>query len=531
MKFKELTPEIIDKARVIYNNKDMSWDDRMKDLCLLFGKCERTVRGWCSNKLDFKNPTINQVNPKQLEIAKSKELESDKKRFIITWAQNNTKINKCFLNNMLAYGEHINAQLLVIAGKYHNINSNENCDEIYWDKMIEPYLDANRHDIHKYVSIMSDVVIVPTAINPMSGLNGLSSNKSCIFGSPKIQLEMSAVLDNSVSKIMMTTGSVTHPNYTISKAGKKGEFHHTFGFIIVEIKDDDIFYARQVTANNDGSFTDLWFNVKNETVSIEKSIEGIVLGDLHCGNIDNDVLTQTQKLITNYLVPKNVVLHDVFDGYSINHHEIKDPFIQYSNEVNNRNSLSNEIDNLINVLKTFENFEKVIIVRSNHDDFLDRWLKDGDWKKQPTCKNSIEYMEYSAILLKQYANNDVIGIIPHIINEKLSKNFVCLKRCDSYKIKNWEVGQHGDLGANGSKGSIGQYRNLNTKLIIGHSHTPARKDGALSVGTTSKLRMSYNNGPSSWLHSHVIIHNDGKTQHLNFIKDNNGNVDFTTLYF
>jgi hypothetical protein len=31
-------------------------------------------------------------------------------------------------------------------------------------------------------------------------------------------------------------------NYTDSKSGKVGDFHHTFGFVIVEIKDDNTFF-------------------------------------------------------------------------------------------------------------------------------------------------------------------------------------------------------------------------------------------------------------------------------------------------
>lgn len=46
MNFKELTKEHIDKARDIYTNKDITWDDRMKLLMDLFGKSERTVRKW-----------------------------------------------------------------------------------------------------------------------------------------------------------------------------------------------------------------------------------------------------------------------------------------------------------------------------------------------------------------------------------------------------------------------------------------------------------------------------------------------------
>jgi len=69
-----------------------------------------------------------------------------------------------------------------------------------------------------------------------------------------------------------------------------------------------------------------------------------------------------------------------------------------------------------------------------------------------------------------------------------------------------------------------QFRKLNTKIVVGHYHSPGRKDGALAVWTTTRLRVGYNNGPSTWLQSHVIIHNDGRAQHINFI-----NGEFTTF--
>jgi hypothetical protein len=37
-------------------------------------------------------------------------------------------------------------------------------------------------------------------------------------------------------------GAITKKNYTDSKSGKVGDFHHTFGFVIVEIKDDNILF-------------------------------------------------------------------------------------------------------------------------------------------------------------------------------------------------------------------------------------------------------------------------------------------------
>jgi hypothetical protein len=46
VKFKELTLEQVEYARGVYQNKELSWDDRMNILVEFFGKSERTVRKW-----------------------------------------------------------------------------------------------------------------------------------------------------------------------------------------------------------------------------------------------------------------------------------------------------------------------------------------------------------------------------------------------------------------------------------------------------------------------------------------------------
>ena len=135
-------------------------------------------------------------------------------------------------------------------------------------------------------------------------------------------------------------------------------------------------------------------------------------------------------------------------------------------------------------------------------------------------------MKYSQILLGQYASEgEVKGVIPALINEEYPE-YITLGRSESYKVNGWELGQHGDVGSGGSRGSLQQFRKLNTKIIVGHYHSPGRLDGALAVGTSSGLRVGYNLGPSGWLQSHVIIHKDGKAQHINFIDG-----EYTTLKY
>jgi hypothetical protein len=341
-----------------------------------------------------------------------------------------------------------------------------------------------------------------------------------------VQLEMIPVLEGNKPKMMLSTGAVTVKNYTDTKSGKQGDFHHTLGFCIVEIKDKDVFFVRQVTADDKtGSFSDLYYKVNNGEVSRIKNIEAIVLGDVHFGHHDEKVLSATFDLMDK-VRPNHVILHDVFDGDSISHHQLKDPFLQYGKEMNGTNDLGKELDGMMKGLKPFENYKNVVIVRSNHDDFLDRWLKNEDWKKQPTFKNSRLYMKLSDILLEQHGNGpmNVEGVIPAYIKQEYPQ-FITLGRSASYKVKGgWELGQHGDIGSNGTRGSLLQFRKLNTKIVVGHYHSPGRKDGALAVGTSTHMRVGYNIGPSTWLQSHVIIHEDGRAQHINFI-----NNEFTTF--
>jgi hypothetical protein len=527
MRFKDLTDEDKQYFKEIYLDKSLEYCTRLNILSEYSGKSQKTMERWVK-KLDL---TVgSDYSSPEFESAKSKKFDKKKKRFIISWAQNNTPVHNKFMSNLEKYADKINADIHVIAGRYKNPTSifNDSEDET-WDIKVKPYLDAARHDIHKYVSIMSDVKVQPTAVNPMTGMQGMSGINSCIFGSPKVQLEMIPVLEGQTPKMMMSTGACTVSNYTDSKSGKKGEFHHTLGFTIVEIKDSEIFFARQVTATSNGDFIDLCYSVnynkesKKSKITRNSKLDACILGDIHFGHEDEVVVNNTINALSK-LVPEHVILHDVFDGSSISHHEMKNPFAQYRKEVKGTNSLGDEVDYMMNELGKFKHFKNVVIVRSNHDDFIDRWLQNGDWKQQPTPKNSLLYMEYSQMLLRQYAEDvDVKGVIPELIN-KIYPDYNTLGRSDSYIVNGWELGQHGDYGANGSRGSLLQFRKLNTKIVVGHYHSPGRKDGALAVGTSTHLRVGYNTGPSSWLQSHVFIYKNGKAQHINFI-----NGEFTTF--
>ena len=111
------------------------------------------------------------------------------------------------------------------------------------------------------------------------------------------------------------------------------------------------------------------------------------------------------------------------------------------------------------------------------------------------------------------------------MNEEFGDDIKCLGRDESCIINKIELSNHGDRGLNGAKGSLNSYSKLNTKLTIGHSHTPGRMDGAIQVGTSTILRPDYVEGPSSWRQAHSIGHVDGKRQLILFSE----NYTYTTF--
>jgi hypothetical protein len=47
-------------------------------------------------------------------------------------------------------------------------------------------------------------------------------------------------------------------------------------------------------------------------------------------------------------------------------------------------------------------------------------------------------------------------------------------------------------------------------VVIGHSHQPGIDEGAYQVGTSTGLRLEYNQGPSAWLNAHCVVYASGK---------------------
>lgn len=454
------------------------------------------------------------------------------KRYIITTAQNATPIIEPFLKCIKAYAKLMNSEILVIGNRYKNptsIWSAAQEGEEWWDKRITDYLIHDNIQLSPSLVVLTEIKIQPTATSPLSGFDTYTGMLSGIFGHPKVQLKTIPTPSQNLPKILTTTGAITVKNYTDTKAGKKGEFHHSIGACIVEVDSDGITHIRHIHANDDGSFHDLDKYVTVKGITTHNRIAGLVCGDIHAEFLDPLVEAATfssADSICNTTYPTALIYHDVEDFYRRNHHHRGNHLLSFAKHHLGRNNVEEGLQITADFIDQHTRVGCTnVIVKSNHDEALNRWLKEADPKQDPENAILYHYLMFNTLKSVTLSETGYSFIDPfqfwckNPLNGKGMTNdsTVFLGRDESFTIKGIEVGFHGDQGPNGARGSIKSFTKIGPKSVIGHSHTPGIEDGVYQVGVSSRLNLEYVSGPSSWLHTHCIIYNDGKRTLINII--------------
>lgn len=449
-----------------------------------------------------------------------KELLENHRTFIISSAQNNTALNMNAWKSMMQYKKHRDAAVLILPVKYQ---WNRNESEIWYPGEVMPYLTEDEIHLHPLLRVMGQVRITATMTNPLSGLDSLTQGASGIFGHGQIQMKTVATPQHALPKMLYTTGSVSVKNYSHKKTGVKGEFHHSPGFIVVELDAENDFHMRSVTIDDNGEFYDLDHHATPRGVKKVKSVDALVLGDEHVIRKDEGCVKATfdgPHSLVSLLKPKKLVRHDVFDGHSISHHHRNSPVTRYRKWWCSEDSLEDELKiTAEHVIETTPKNCQSLMVPSNHHNHLNRWLEEADPKQEPW--NALLYHELMFKWLGSFDDDAYFDPFEYAmrkyVNEKDQYKVRFLKQDEPYLIKDILISLHGDKGPDGSRGSVNSLRKIGAKTIIGHRHSPCIDKGCYQVGTSSLLNLDYTSGPSSWLHTHCIIHPNGKRQLVHII--------------
>jgi len=445
------------------------------------------------------------------------------RRYVVTSAQDSTAYHEPFFAALQHYCNHVKATLIVIPVNYENITltSKNGKEDKWWPAPLVKHLCHERIMVNDNLTIMGDVSVNATNVNPLTGLQTITGKKSGIFGHGQLEMRVIPTPLSKLPKKLQTTGSISVPNYSATKAGKIAEDNHCIGAVVVETLGDK-FWVRQLRAEDNGTFYDLSLKATPEGVTHSDHSLGLVCGDIHWDWICPQVLKATftdRESIVNVLRPKQVVIHDIFDGYSGSHHHHKDPLLQFHKHHHGTNSVERELDRLIEGLRIMST-RPLIVVDSNHNRHFSRWLNECN----PSHDHENAELYYRVRLAQvQQARLEanpraLMDPLEWYIKQKITDIDITFISHDSgHALGRYDITNHGDIGANGSRGSAQQFTRFGGYYILGHSHTPGVYKNVLQTGTSTVLNLPYVTGPSSWLNSHVLVYPNGLATHIDII--------------
>lgn len=441
-------------------------------------------------------------------------------RYVITSAQNATPVYRPFFESLLRYCKVQGAQLLVIPYRYKNPTSmwsRRGEDDEWWAPELAPYLIDRRVNLSPHIMLLGDIKTQPTAARPLEGFETISGGLSAIIGHPRLELRAIPTPQHKLPKLLVSTGSVTKPNYIPSKAGKRGEFHHTHAALVVEVAPSGKFFLRQLNATRNGWFIDLDREYTPQGVR-KTQAAGLVMGDTHVDFADPGAVAATFEgpgSIVGLLRPKVLVWHDVLDCYSRTPHHNGEPVVNHVKHKTGRSNVEAEVDRAFAFVDRYTPKDAInVFVHSNHNHMLARWIKSTDPRLDP--ENCVFWARTFAAMCEGASMTSTGVAVPDPFAYWAGQKLRCRDRSvflgpqDSYRVRNVEVGYHGHDGPNGARGSLRQFTRVGERVVIGHSHTPGIIEGAYQVGTTSVLAQDYVRGPSARLHGHCVIYANGK---------------------
>lgn len=435
------------------------------------------------------------------------------KRFVFTSAQNNTYLHAGFFESLINFCTHKNAQLIVSTFTYNKSgfqNGTKGDDKLWYDPLIEPYVMNDSVQVANGLIFCGELDILPTAVSPLSGFENYTQESSGIIPHSKVQMQSLPRMKGEPERFLYTTGAVTMRNYIQRKAGQKAEFHHVFGALYVEIDDEGDWFVRQLVANEDGVFHDL--NERFTPLGVEHApVVAITWGDIHLEKIDPVVFEAAwgdNSMLTD-LKPAFQFIHDLTDFRARNHHNINDPFFLAEMHAKGQGNVEKDLHRCGAFLGWITRFgNQAVVVESNHDQALLRWLREADIRKDP--ENAEFFHRASMMMHQNIGRNFNVFEWAVTADGTIPSHTTFLQEDDSFVVRGIEQGMHGHRGPNGARGNPRGFRTIGRKVNIGHMHSAGIFDGVYVAGVSGLLDMGYNKGPSSWSHSHILTYDNGK---------------------
>lgn len=424
--------------------------------------------------------------------------------YIVFSIQNNAELCAPAYATAKMLANTLNAELMPIACSYM-VGENDETDHLIIKTESAPLWVGS-----EMLILNGDVI--PTAKKPISNARLMSGDRQLtILPHPKQQAESLPRPKGLAERWAITTGTLCAPRYRVSRAGAEASADHIIGFTVVH--EDGSFDQVQLDSEGFGYYRGLPINEFG--FADPDGLSVMVLGDIHAEKLDDEELTNAIELIeqTNC---EHVILHDLLDFTSRNHHN-RGSGLFLASQIGR--TVADDIicaGDVISRILT-ETDSNIVIVNSNHDRALDRWLEEADPRQDSVnlplwC--DLQKPRYEMALQGQKDAMIPLERALRLVCKQLDFNRIkFLDRDESFNVHGVELSNHGDVGVNGARGGYTAYEKLGGSYVIGHSHSGYKNGKRVAVGgVTGSFDMGYNVGASSWSHSHVIICSDGSMQ-------------------
>lgn len=455
-------------------------------------------------------------------------------RYLFSAAQNDTKLFEAFWTNLNALAEHYGAEIHIARFTYDKSALGARGEKIQdstttrvpgsqpgmvWDSRLVKHFSDERLQVAPGLVWCGEMNILPTAVRPLSGMDTYTGRQSGIFPHAKIAMESVASNKHEPTKFNYTTGAITQRNYIHKKAGLKGDSHHNYAALLVEVDDEGNWFARQVTADEQGTIHDMDVRVRHGKLTTGNRVQAIYWGDPHVLE-SHPVATNlafAEGMMKDHLRPKEDFMGDVITFRPRSHHDIKDPHLMYLRHVQGVESVEDEVlltGAFLNWAK--RDYCQTRLVYGNHERHLGRWLKEQDGRQDPV--NAPFWLRAQAKTYEEIAKTgkepNYLKVALELLDPSYTEGIDFIAEDESRivcrdKDDGIECGMHGDRGANGARGTAINLAKSGRRICIGDKHSAQILDTVWVAGTFCRPDVGWNKGLSSWSWSHIVIYPNG----------------------
>lgn len=448
----------------------------------------------------------------------------NRQRLFVTTAVAKTRVHMDLLNAMLRARTELDADILVFAA---------NMELTFLDPVL--LNTPGIHIITESILLNKDVrlnniKILAKMKFPLAGLMGIyPRGESQIVGSPKLHFDTVPTVGNEYRHhFLSTTAAITKKNYrgrhiVQERTNEIAAEDAVLGAMILEKSmgttnpafPDDVtrsgfFHMRHITFSEEHrGFADLNRFYPTDGPSRQIRVPFLPFPDLHIGELSEKV---ARRLINTlkFFQTEYMVAHDFFNGHSVSKHE-RDKMVSRAKAF--RSGRLNLADELISgavalnaILRASPNL-KILVPEANHNDWLTRYLQEGQWMKEP--HNQALGAELYNFMVNGDSKESVLMYAYKKFGLENPKRVIFLDE-NSFYASAFEFAQHGHQGANGAKGSMNSMVQAADNIVFGHTHVTRRRKNTINIATGTALRLPYSQwGASSWSNSLAAVSDYG----------------------